>query len=79
MEIKTEYSIDEIWAINTEIVPDGGIGIDWSGPIGFGEFTLYWGKDNKLHADTEHLATNEDKDFIKIMLNLLVDKIIVDK
>ena len=46
------YSIDEIWPVNTTAAPNGGIGINWSGPIGFGELVLYWGEDNKLYADT---------------------------
>lgn len=74
----TTYHIDEIWAVNTEIISNGGIGIDWSGPIGFGQFVLYWGEDGKLHADTECLSSNENKDFIKTILNLLVDEIVVD-
>lgn len=73
-----DYSIDELYPISTEIIPDGGIGIKWSGPIGWGEFALYWGEDNKLHADTEHLASNQNKNFIKKILNLLIDEIIVD-
>lgn len=73
-----DYSIDEIWAVNTTLVPNGGIGINWSGPIGFGQFVLYWGEDNKLHADTEHLASNNNKIFLKKMLNLLADEIVID-
>ena len=70
--------IDEVWPISTEIVPNGGIGIYWSGAIGFGQFILYWGEDDKLHADTECLSSNENKDFIKAILNLLVEEVIVD-
>lgn len=73
-----EYSIDEIWPVSTKICPNGGIGIDWSGPIGWGQLVLYWGKDDKLHADTECLSSNEDKSFIKIILNLLPNFIKVD-
>ena len=73
-----EYSIDKIWPVSTEIVPDGGIGIDWSGPIGWGQFVLYWEEDGKLHADTECLSSNEDKRFIKEILKLLPAFIEVD-
>ena len=72
------YHIDEIWAVSTEVIPNGGIGINWSGSIGFGQLILYWGKDGKIHADTECLSSNENKDFIKAILNLLVEEIIVD-
>ena len=70
--------IDEVWPISTEIVPNGGIGIYWSGAIGFGQFILYWGEDGKLHADTECLSSNKNKDFVKAILNLLVEEIVVD-
>ena len=70
--------IDEVWPISTEIVPNGGIGINWLGPIGFGQLILYWGEDGRLHADTECLSSSENKDFIKTMLNLLVNEVIID-
>ena len=72
-----DYSIDEVWPVNTDFVPNGGIGINWSGPIGFGQFILYW-QDDELHVDTEYLFTNEDRNFIKTIFNLLADKVIVD-
>mgnify|MGYP006988920987 CR=1 FL=1 len=73
-----EYSIDKIWPVSTEVVPDGGIGIDWSGPIGWGQLVLYWEEDGKLHADTEYLSSNEDKRFIEEILKLLPAFIEVD-
>lgn len=74
-----EYSIDRIWPVSTKVAPDGGIGIDWSGPIGWGQLVLYWGEDNKLHADTECLSSNEDKRFIEKILKLLPTFIEVDE
>lgn len=74
----SKYEIDRVWAVSTQLCPNGGIGIDWSGPIGWGQLVLYWSDDNKLHADTEHLSSNEDKYFIKTILNLLPDFIEVD-
>ena len=73
-----DYTID-IWPVSTKIVPDGGIGINWIGPIGWGECVIYWGEDNKLHADTECLSTKEDKKFLKMMLDKLIDEIIIDE
>lgn len=78
MNNNTDYQIDRVWAVSTKIIPNGGIGIDWSGSIGWGQLVLYWGEDNKLHADTEHLSSNEDKSFIKEILNLLPNYIEVD-
>lgn len=74
-----EYSIDRIWPVSTKVIPDGGIGIDWSGPVGWGQLVLYWGEDNKLHADTECLSSNEDKRFIEKILKLLPAFIEVDE
>jgi len=73
------YEITEVWPVNTEIIPNGGIGINWAGPIGFGQLVLFWGEDGKLHADTECLASNNDKDFIMGILKLLPNYIIVDE
>ena len=57
----------------------GGIGINWSGDIGFGEFMLTFGSDGKLHAMTEHVDSNEDKRFTAELLRLLVDEIVIDE
>jgi len=70
-----EYTIDDLWPVSTEVVPNGGIGIDWSGPIGFGRFELFWGEDGKLHACTECLG----KKFIKRMFDLLIEEIVIDE
>lgn len=71
--------IDEVWPVSTEIIPNGGIGVYWHGDIGFGEFKLYWGKDEKLHASTEFLDKNDkDKKFTAEILRLLINEIIID-
>ena len=70
--------IDEVWPVSTEIHPNGGIGIDWSADIGFGQFILHWGEDGKLHAYTECMDKGEDKVWTKLMLTKLVDEIIID-
>ena len=74
----SNYQIERIWPVSTQIIPNGGIGIDWSGPIGFGQLTIYWGDDERLHADTECLSSNDDKRFILEILNLLPSYIQVD-
>lgn len=73
-----EYTINRVWPVSTKIIPNGGIGIDWIGPIGWGQLILYWGGDEKLHADTKFLSTNEDKKFIEEILKILPEYIIVD-
>lgn len=74
----SNYQIERIWPVSTQVIPNGGIGIDWSGPIGFGQLTIYWGDDEKLHADTECLSSNNDKRFISEILSLLPSYIYVD-
>ena len=70
--------IDEVWPVSTKVYPNGGIGVYWSGDVGFGEFALTWGDDGKLHADTEHMDRGEDKRFTEAILKLLAAHIIID-
>lgn len=74
-----DITIDEVWPVSTEICPNGGIGVDWTARIGWGQWTLYWGEDGKLHADTECLDNNENKLFTKAILHALVDEIVIDR
>lgn len=56
-----------------------GFVIKWDSDIGFGEYTLYKevGSD-EWHADSEYMDNNEDKDFIKELMKLFIEKLIVD-
>lgn len=57
-----------------------GVVILWSANIGFGELTLYQrNKDSKWKADTECMCNNEDKEFIRMVLNKWVDEMEVDE
>lgn len=69
--------IDDVWPVSTQIHHKGGIGVDWSGAPGFGQFVLYWGDDGKLYASTEAMANNEHKEFVREILGLLADQITV--
>jgi hypothetical protein len=77
MEIKG-LSIDDIWIRVHEYCPNGVIGIEWSANIGFGRYELALGDDGKFHAYTECMDKGEDKEFTKMILNALVDKIVVE-
>ena len=70
--------ITEIWPANHPETKDGGIGVDWLSEAGWGQCIFVWDKDKKLHAYTEHMCSNENKTFIKAILELLVDEIIVE-
>ena len=56
-----------------------GVIISWSANIGFGELTLYREEDNKWKAYTECMCNNEDKEFIRMVLNKWVDEMEVDE
>lgn len=71
-------TIDRIWIRQHDVCPNGVIGIDWSANIGFGQYVLVMGDDGKLHADSECMDRGENKEFIKALLNKMVDEIIVE-
>ena len=78
----------EVNSINLEVydvrpfVNERGSGfvIEWDSDIGFGEYTIYKRSDSdEWHGDSEHMDNNTDKDFIKELMKLFIDKLnIVD-
>lgn len=55
-----------------------GVVIRWDSNIGFGEYTIYKPVDsdnNKWYAQSEHMDNNEDKDFIKELMKLFIEKL----
>lgn len=72
-------SIDEIWIRIHEHCPNGVIGIEWSGDIGFGRYELVLEDDGFFHAYTEGLDAEDNKEFTKKILDLLLDKIVVEE
>ena len=56
-----------------------GVIFSWSANIGFGELTIYQGNnDSKWKADVECMCNNDDKEFIRMVLNKWVDEMEVD-
>lgn len=51
--------------------------INWSSSIGFGYYDLVL-ENNNIHGYSECMDSNEDKAFIKKLLELLVDRIIIE-
>lgn len=72
-EIKVDIDSIEFWGDNR--VSKGGIRIQWSGNIGFGQLDIFVDKEGNLVADTECMATNEDKEFVQLILSKLTEKI----
>lgn len=54
-----------------------GFIIEWDSDIGFGQYTIYKTPDG-FAADSEHMDSNEDKDFIKELMRLFIKDLKVD-
>lgn len=46
----------------------------WDSNIGFGEMTFFNGEEG-LVVDTEYMSDNEDKEFIKLVLDKFIEKL----
>lgn len=56
-----------------------GFVIEWSGNVGFGEYTIYRStKGSSWHADSECMDDNEDKSFLKKLFEDLIEQITID-
>lgn len=59
---------------------ENGFVLSWDSNLGFGEMTFIKQKDKnsnefKLCVETECMSDNEDKEFIKLVLNKFIDKL----
>jgi len=53
-----------------------GIKILWNANIGFGECDLYRNVGSETwNADTEHMCDNKDREFMKMLMDKLVEKV----
>ena len=73
--------LDEVrvWIRQHEICPNGVIGFDWSGSPGCGRYELISDEEEKLHAMSEYMDKGDDKNFLKIILDKVIEDIIVDE
>lgn len=56
-----------------------GITIEWSSNIGFGQYTIYKPTDSdKWVADSEYMDDNEDKEFIKSLMELFIKELDIE-
>ena len=67
----------EITAISPYSNPSfDGVSIFWTANIGFGECNFYKAKgDDTWHVDTESMCSNEDKRFLKMLLEKIADMV----
>lgn len=55
-----------------------GVVIRWDSDVGFGEYTIYKpidSEDDRWLAQSEYMDNNEDKDFIKELMKLFIEKL----
>lgn len=79
---KINISIDDIeisppYVDGETVIHKGCIRIYWSSDIGFGQYDLYINKNNELCGDSEYMDSQEDKDFIGKLLELLKEKLLI--
>jgi|WetSurMetagenome_2_1015567.scaffolds.fasta_scaffold256485_2 hypothetical protein len=70
---KIDISKIELQIQNIDIFKNEIIRINWSSNIGFGQYTIYL-KDNRISCYSEAMDCDKDKDFLKNLLILLVEK-----
>ena len=76
IDFTKNLEINRIW-MNRDIEHGvyGAFGIDWSGDIGFGRYTVYIDENGNIFGESECLDSNENKSFLKALLEKLVEKI----
>ena len=57
-----------------EDVHYGCMKIKWESSIGFGEYTIRIKEDGSIEGDSEAMDSNDDKRFLKKLLELLLEK-----
>lgn len=73
--------LDEVrvWIRQHEVCPNGAIGFDWAGSPGIGRYELIMDENDKLHAMSEYMDKGDDKNFLKIILDKVIEDIVVDE
>ena len=72
-----KHNIDDYKVkVDDVLIHDNCIVIQWSGNIGFGEYTIWKDASNgKLQADSERMDNGEDKAFLELLLKDIASKI----
>lgn len=64
----------------SSVCPYGGIGMEWaSAKLGWGQYHLFFDAHGKLHADTEHMDNDTEREFSKKIFALLAQKVVIDE
>lgn len=79
MKHEVKYlTIDRVHAFDNELY--NGIRIEWSANIGWGQCDIFHEKADETitwQAHTETMSSNEDKTFLKMLLDKLADMVVV--
>lgn len=54
---------------------DNGFEIHWHGNIGFGEYNVYKDKNGVWHADSECMDSNDDRWFLRLLMENFINQI----
>ena len=74
-EVK-DLTIKNVYAFDNEMF--NGIQIEWCANIGWGQCDIFRAKEDaadKWQAHTESMSSNEDKTFLKMLLDKLADMV----
>lgn len=70
-------SVDNVEIFKNKATPHGTIRISWSSDIGFGQYELTLDENGIINADSECMDTNNDKSFLKKLLELLTENAVI--
>lgn len=74
MEKDYKITIDEVEAFDIEDGEVMKLNIRWDSNIGWGETDFKFTTDGTFTVYTEHMCTNDDKEFLYQLMKALVDK-----
>lgn len=74
MQRKTDIEKIKLQIVKVE-ANNNCLRIHWDSTIGFGNYTLVFKEDGTIEADSENMDSNTDKDFLKKLTELLIEKI----
>lgn len=64
----------DVYDVNLDYTFENGFALNWDSNIGFGQL-IFIVDGNKIKVETETMCSNEDKTFIKLVLDKFVEKL----
>lgn len=72
--MEKDYQIEITGVDAYEFTNENGLVVNWSSNIGWGQTNFSFELDGTIKVATEHMCTNDDKDFLYQLMKALVDK-----